>query len=478
MAFGRKDSTPQTNTGLQSQQPSGTGLGTGLGMTTSSLKKDNEKTDNSSLVKTIDGDLFNVTMPPAVGNPIISIPGVGLNGKLTHLDFNEKMLSTHMAMIGGIGNGKSNTFYHLIAQIRTRMSKDDLMIVFDTKGDFLRRFGKPGDIVISNDERSQGLRGIDYWNIFEEIDPADPRNSVREICSSLFKEAVEGSSNSFFPNAAADVLYALVLILYTHFEKANNRKPTNKDLIDFIKRSSSAKILETITKLGGTEFMSIANHISDPKSGQTQGVIAELSSVVNRIFVGNFAKNGSIGICNLVKNKGGKCIFIEYDIMTGEVLSPIYSLLVDLALKQAMSNKMEHTGSVYLFVDEFKLLPNLSHIDDAVNFGRSLGVKVFIALQAITQLYDGYGELRGKSIMSGFLNCMFFNVNNPESREFMKERFGKCLRRVVYDQNKDHVFEDYVVKDKDITRLQVGEAIVGLNNCEPFKFRSLEWKKD
>ena len=30
-----------------------------------------------------------------------------------------------------------------------------------------------------------------------------------------------------------------------------------------------------------------------------------------------------------------------------------------------------------LFYDEFRLVPHLEHIDDGVNFGRSLGAKIF-----------------------------------------------------------------------------------------------------
>lgn len=50
-------------------------------------------------------------------------------------------------------------------------------------------------------------------------------------------------------------------------------------------------------------------------------------------------------------------------------------------------------GNVYLMCDEFKLLPNLQHIEDGVNFGRSLGVKIIAGIQSIEQLYEIYGEI-------------------------------------------------------------------------------------
>lgn len=444
-------------------------------MNTGPSIKTNATTDNKDLSVIIDGDKFNVNAPKPVSNPIITIPGYGVNGSLDTLEFNKQMLSTHVAMVGGIGMGKSNLFNHLISQVRQRMTADDVTIIFDTKGDFLKDFGKPDDIVISNDSQARGSSGSDYWNIFNEIDAEDAEASIREICTSLFKESLEKTSNAFFPNAAADLLYAFITIFHQNWKAQKKRDPTNIDLIAFLRSSTPERLYKTLL---GYKFTSIASHIADPKSGQAQGVIAEMNSIINRIFIGNFVKSGTLSMNNIVKQRGGKTVFIEYDIQSGETLTPIYSLLVDMALKQALSNKSEHRGSVYLFVDEFKLLPNLSHIDDAVNFGRSLGMKVFIALQSITQMYDNYGEMRAKSILSGFLNYMFFNVNNAESREFIKARFGKCLRKVNYGTGKDYVYIDDVVKDKDITRLSVGEMIVGLSNCEPFSFKSSEWTRN
>lgn len=437
------------------------------------MKMGAPSTDTNNLSKVIDGDCFNIHPPPAVPDSLISIPGTALGGRVRSLDFDPRMLSTHTAMVGGIGTGKSNLFYHLISQVRSSMTHKDIAIVFDTKGDFLKLFGQDGDIVISNDIQMSPESGADYWNLFDEIDESDPESSIREICASLFKDSVERTNNPFFPNAASDLFCALVSIFYENFKKQESREPTNQDLVSFIRNTTPENLLDTLRSY--RKYNSVASHISDPESGQSRGVIAEMNAVVNRLLIGNFAKVGHISMSRLVKERGGRTVFIEYDIRSGEMLTPIYSLLVDLALKQALSSTGDHHGSVYLFVDEFKLLPNLQHIDDAVNFGRSLGMKVFVALQSITQIYDSYGEMRAKSILSGFLNCMFFNVNNAESRDFIKARFGRCLRKVTYGQNKEYVFVDDVVKDKDITRLATGEMIVGLQNREPFVFKADEW---
>ena len=54
--------------------------------------------------------------------------------------------------------------------------------------------------------------------------------------------------------------------------------------------------------------------------------------------------------------------------------------------------------------------PNLRHVDDAVNFGRSLGIKFLIGYQNIEQIADIYGEARAHSLLSGFLTGIFFDA--------------------------------------------------------------------
>jgi hypothetical protein len=77
----------------------------------------------------------------------------------------EKLLSQHLLLLGGIGSGKTNTFNQILQSLIPQMTNRDVMVVFDTKGDFYKEFYRPGDIVISNDSTARGANGVDYWNI-------------------------------------------------------------------------------------------------------------------------------------------------------------------------------------------------------------------------------------------------------------------------------------------------------------------------
>lgn len=418
----------------------------------------------------------------AVENPVLYFKGTDNQGKHCHIPISNSLLSRHFMLLGGIGTGKTNTFFQMMSQLSRTLTRDDVMIIFDTKGDFYKEFYRPGDVVISNDATAVGPDGKpDYWNIFNEVAFGEQQYaSVMEIAKSLFQEACEKTNQVFFPNAARDIFMSTMLHFLRYAESSGNQKFLNNGaLIDFIKSKTSGDFRDMLHSY--PDMRAMTSYISNDESPQTQGVMSEMQQIVRDIFVGNFAKKGTLGLRDLVRQKGGRKIFIEYDLSYGELLTPIYSLMFDMAIKEALGRGRSE-GNVYFITDEFRLLPNLKHVDDAVNFGRSLGIRFMIGIQNVEQIYDNYGEERAHSIMSGFLTSINFRVNDPKSREFIKEKFGKNRKIEVYAttvQSKGMVEErrdGYVVEDWDVTNLKIGQAIVGFPDREPFVFQFDLWK--
>lgn len=424
-------------------------------------------------IDVFDGNqLMEYPVPYEVNNPFCAFCGTDKNGADIYVPMDAELLSRHMMLLGGIGTGKTNAFYQVMGYLRQNMTQEDVMIIFDTKGDFYKRFYRPGDVVISNDETATGPNGPDFWNIFNEIENDDQMEAnITEIAKTLFHEKLEKTSQPFFPNAAKDILSAIL----THFTRNSEfLNCDNHELRKFLDASPTSEIREMMEV--HDDMRSMTSYIYDDKSAQTQGVMSELQQLVREIFVGNFRKSGTLSMRNLVRAKGGRAIFIEYDLGIGNMLSPIYSLLFDLAIKEALSRK-KSDGSVYFITDEFSLIPNLQHVDDAVNFGRSLGVKFMIGIQNIDQVYENYGENRARSLLSGFLTSVCFRVNDNTSREYIKEMFGENRKKEVFlssVQNRgivEQLREAKVVEDWDISNLKLGEAIIGLPGKPPFKFQ-------
>lgn len=413
----------------------------------------------------------NVSMRFARNNCGV-ISGVSGAGNPAGLFLNQEAFSKHILLLGGIGEGKTNTMFQLLDIINRNLTEKDVAVIFDTKGDFYEKFYRPGDVVISNDEWATGPDGWNYWNIFNEINSGPHmEENIREISKMLFAEACEKTNQIFFPAAARDIFSAILTYFVKHCTRGER---TNRHLINFINQATGADLRNLLS--ADPAFRSMVSYILVDDSPQTQGVLSELQQVSREVFTGAFAQYGTLAIRDLIRQKEGRRIFIEYDLSIGKTLSPIYSLIFDLGIKEALSRRRSE-GNVYFITDEFRLLPHLEHIDDAVNFGRSLGVKFLVGIQNVEQIYDNYGEERARSILSGFSSIIAFRVNDAKSREYIKDLFGKNIKLERYTPTVttkgliEEKRESYVVEDWDISNLRIGEAIIGFAGEEPFRFR-------
>jgi len=249
-----------------------------------------------------------------------------------------------------------------------------------------------------------------------------------------------------------------------------------REVFNQIEIPTLKKILESHNDLG-----SLKSYIEDEKSGQTLGVLSELQQMIREYFNGNFKKVGDFSIREAIRNKNKKVIFIEYDLGLGKMLSPIYGLIIDLAIKEALCRKSEE-GNVYFILDEFRLLSPLEHFDNGINFGRSLGAKFIAGLQNVEQMYDVYGETAAKSILSGFQSVFGFRVMDQSSREFIKSLYGKNQKIITF-QSKiatkgiiEELKDSSVIEDWNISSLDVGQALISSRQYEPFIFKFREYK--
>lgn len=398
------------------------------------------------------------------------LEGRAADNSPARVPLSDNLLSKHMLFIGGIGMGKTNGIFQILDQLRDHMTSKDVMLIFDTKGDFYETFYRQGDIVISNDEKATGPDHKNFWNLFEEIDAGSTvEEEIIEIARALFYERSQNSNQPFFPNAARDLFTGLML----HFYRSG-RGCSNGFLRTFLDQSPSSEIRAVLEQ--HDDLRAMVSYIADDRSPQTQGVISELQQHIREIFVGNFRKEGSLSIRKSIRAKGSKLIFIEYDLGIGGLLTPIYQLLMDMAIKEALSRKKSE-GNVWFIIDEFRLIPNLQHVDDGINFGRSLGAKFIVGVQNIEQVFHAYGEAQAHSILSGLLTTVAFHVNDAATREFIQGLFGKNRKKEVYMASVhsrgivENVRDANVVEDWDIANMKVGEAIIGMPGYEPFKFR-------
>ena len=416
-----------------------------------------------------EGTRLHDTIPPlpAKGPILCRLNGQDGQGNPASIALDADIFSKHLCFMGGIGTGKSNAIFHVVRQLRQALGQDDVMILFDTKGDFHEKYYRARDVVISNDPDMQGV--ADRWNIFREIDASSEaklRESIFEIAETLFYEKIHASKEPFFPNAAKDLLAAVLL----HFNRADYLPRNNQGLKAYLDGSPIDLLREMLDCYD--DLRAMETYIA-AGSNQANGVFAELQQLSRKTFMSNFAQAGGLSMRQLVREKQGRVVFVEYDIGVANMLTPIYRLLFDMAIKESLS-RGRSKGNVWFVIDEFRLLPHLQYIENAVNFGRSLGVKFIIGVQNVSQIDEAYSGLAA-SILSGFSTNFVFCLNDRASKNYVQGITGHNRKAEIYKSGSSQVIENIregnVVEDWDISELGLGESIVDLAGQEPFKFQ-------
>ncbi len=409
------------------------------------------------------------------------------------------LMSKHLLLLGGIGSGKTNVFYYIIESLFSKQSADDIIFIFDTKGDFYERFYEPHNpnhIVIGNGEQYSSQSYC--WNVFGELEgegqsfTSSDEFTAKEIGKQLF-EGRGSETQPFFELAASDLVSKLLIDFERQARKSGDRSQlNNKAFTEWLKRSDLNSYIEMIQR--NPDFSNAYLYFGDPGqnakqklTAQALGVFGYINAMCSDLFTGIFTEHRQgreFSMRSLVrdrgKNKGRTVVFIEYDLRIGEVLGPMYRLLIDLALKEALGQCADRHGNIIFVIDEFKLLPDLMHIDDALNFGRSLGIKIFAGLQSIDQIYASYGEERGRTIAAGFMNSFCFYTPDYNSRQYITERFGENCSQLIYRALNDSLSvqrEGHTVEDWDILKLGIGQAAVDIVGEKPFLFQFSDFQK-
>lgn len=411
----------------------------------------------------------------------------------------ESLLSKHLLLLGGIGSGKTNVFNFVLESLLKKQTTDDIIFIFDTKGDFYGNFYQPynpNHILIGN---GREFHTETYcWNVFGELEGGDgsfdsfDEFSAKEIAKQLF-EGRGSETQPFFELASADLIAKVLIDFERQARTTGDRSALNNQaLANWLRAADLRSYTEIIQR--NPDFASAYLYFGDPGqstqqklSPQALGVFGYINAMCSDLFAGVFAQSRpgqEFSMRSLVrdrgKNGGKTVVFIEYDMRVGAVLTPMYRLLIDLALKEALGFTPNRRGNVIFIIDEFKLLPNLMHIDDALNFGRGLGIKVVAGLQSIDQIYANYGEERGRAIVSGFMNSFCFYTPDCHSRQYISERFGENCSHLVYRvQNAPASYqrEGRTIEDWDILKLGIGQAAVDLVGQKPFLFQFSDFTK-
>jgi len=424
--------------------------------------------------------------PPGTGHSVTTIlEGMDLRREPPSPDRMSfsRLIETNILFLGGIGSGKTNAMKHLVREFRGKNGPDDVFVFFDAKGDFLRHFYRPGDATISSTPGADP--GGVVWNIFRDLDD-DPRQRAEqafEIASTIFSEELgSAGQNTFFVAAARDLLAGVTELMAA--SQSSGAVVSNKELRAQLE-ASAEELLELFE--GSESLAGTARYLEG--GSQVESILAFLQLTLRKAFSGIFREQGDFSVRDFIRRRGGRALFIEYDISVGSSLLPVYRVLMDMAMKEALGSgrqRLRATAKVpdnyYFVLDEFALLPRLAHIGDGINFGREFGLRFLAATQNVNQVFHGYPGGAGESILSGFGTVLAFRLADEASRTLVRERYGGNRKQIStyapvrHDGVRQTVVAGNVIEDWHMSGLEQGQCIALLPHEPPFLLKFTEFR--
>ena len=402
----------------------------------------------------------------------------------------DDMLSMGLMLLGSTGCGKTTCLNQILDQIIriNKLGPEDIMIIFDSKHDFRKRYydeNNPNHLLLSLDEKDKDKSVI--WNIFREISDGSEKLTqdtievnCREIASMLF-EGIESKMQPVFNLSAADFLSKIMSSMYIDaiIKQAKQKdfvayqEANNYELNRLLSSCDNKKLLEITGRY--ERYRYLKTYVGDGSSNQALGVYAYLSSARQRTFVSRFSEQSmqrAFGVREFIRNKGGKILFLEYDHRYKETLSVIFSLMYNLAIKEALTCP---GGNKWFVCDEANLVPYITSLQDLLNVGRSFGCKTIFGLQSIAQLKNNYDDAYAESLAAGFCNLMAFHNTDYSSREYVKQRSGETFEGYIFAA--EHVtHESFTIRDSDLQNLGCGQAFIDLKHVPIFRYQFKNYK--
>ena len=74
-------------------------------------------------------ELKHVAPDLQVNDPVLYFKGTDKEGNHKNIPISNSVLSRHFMLLGGIGTGKTNTFFQIVSQVKENMTENDVWLI-------------------------------------------------------------------------------------------------------------------------------------------------------------------------------------------------------------------------------------------------------------------------------------------------------------------------------------------------------------
>ncbi len=291
----------------------------------------------------------------------------------------------HFLICGATGSGKSVANTQLLATVRERGQR---AIVFDTSGEYIAKFYRPGRDVILNPGDARAAA----WTPWADIRRASDALTMGEA---LFPKG--GDKNEFWALAGSSVFAGLLEKLSTWGAQKNSH------LAYMVERLGPKQLMDVLKGTVGERFV-------DPGAKETATSVAMTTAAQLRSF--RYLRDPAedekpFSIRQFVEDEGAdRWMFVVMRDEDAAVMKPLVSLWLDIAISAVLSLPGEDESlpqdkrrRLFVSLDELQALQKLPALDGALLRGRKKGLSVTLGIQSIKGVRAIYGNNEADALM-------------------------------------------------------------------------------
>jgi type IV conjugative transfer system coupling protein TraD len=321
--------------------------------------------------------------------------------RLANVPIRKGAESLHFMITGAQGTGKSQAFFQLMDQVRTRGKR---AIVYDPSGEFTKTYFREGRDVIMNplDARSPN------WNVWNEIIEEYHKDNVAR---GLIPEGGK-NDDPFWSNGSRIVFKEVVGAL------AAKGTQSNRALYEALALNPLSELHTLLEGTPGAGY-------TDPATEKT-GMSIKMT-IQNQLEPFRFLRDDGeeFSIQEWIKNESDSWMFISTSESQADAMRPLLSLWVNTAIQAVLELEPIHRERLWFFLDEFPRLQRLDSIEKAVTNTRKYGLCMVLGIQDFGQLREKYGPHIAQTLISQCQTQLLLRIRDGRAAMTLAELMGK-----------------------------------------------------
>jgi hypothetical protein len=303
----------------------------------------------------------------------------------------------HFAVAGDTGSGKSQLILQMAHQVRDR---GESAVVYDPEREFVGELYDPDVDVILNpfDDRCPA------WNPSDEL---VAEGEAMAIAKAVFPELVRGRKEDPF----------FILNGRRVFKRLLEMRPSVDQLWQWIATADAS--IDGLVK--GTELETLLSGKAYPQRAGVLGVLSRANEVLNplRRVAGRKARWSAE---SWVRDGGG-FVFITSTPSNADLLRPLITLLLDVAIMKLRTRDRAKARPAWMFMDEVASLDTIPQLAAALAMSRKADLRIVLGVQNRAQLEQRY-EHEAETIMSQPATKIILRLSDPRSAEWASKLIG------------------------------------------------------